>query len=223
MFERTELLIGKENVLKLKKKNILVIGLGGVGGYVVESLVRSGIENITIVDYDTIALSNINRQIIATHKDMGRLKTEVWEERMKNINPNCSVSKKNLFLSEENIEELINGYDYVIDACDTITAKKEIMRVCIEKQIPFISSMGTGKRLDPTKLKIVDLKDTSYDPIAKILRKYRKDNFPKAKVKVLYSSEIPMDTESKEIPSMIFVPSVAGILIANYVVLELLR
>ena len=223
MFERCELLIGKENVLKLKKKKVLVIGLGGVGGYTVESLVRSGIENITIVDYDTIATSNINRQIIATNKNIGKLKTDAFEERIKDINPNCNVIKENVFLNTDNIESIIDNYDYVIDACDTITAKKEIIRVCITKNIHFITCLGTGKRLDPTKLSIIDLKDTSYDPIAKILRKYVKDNYPKEKIKVLYSSEIPLDTDSKDIPSMIFVPASAGILLANYVILELLK
>ena len=223
MFERTELLIGKDNLLKLKNKKILVIGLGGVGGYVVESLVRSGISNITIVDYDIVTESNINRQVIALHSNIGKKKTDLFEERILDINPECIVCKKDIFLNLDNISNVICDFDYVIDACDTITAKKEIMRVCIEKNIPFVTCLGTGKRLDPTKLMITNLKDTSYDPIAKILRKYAKDNFPKEKIKVLYSTEVPIDTDSKEIPSMMFVPACSGILLANYVVLELLR
>ena len=175
MFERLELLLGKENIEKIKIKKILVIGLGGVGGYVVESLVRSGVENITIVDYDTIDITNINRQIIALHSNIGRLKTEVFKERILDVNPNCEVIDKNIFLTEENINEAINNFDFVIDACDTISTKKAIIKTCIAKDIPFISSMGTGKKIHPEALEITDIRKTSYDPLAKIIRKFVKD------------------------------------------------
>ena len=171
MFERLELLVGKEALNKIHNTSVLVIGLGGVGGYVTESLIRSGIENITIVDYDTIDESNINRQIIALQNNIGKLKTDEFEKRILNINKNVKVEKKNLFIDENNIDSLFNeDIDYVIDACDTINTKKLIIDRCIKSNIKFITCMGTGKRINPSKLVIGDLKDTSYDPIARILR-----------------------------------------------------
>lgn len=223
MFDRLELLIGKDKIEELKHKKILVIGLGGVGGYVIESLVRSGIEHLTIIDYDKVDKTNINRQIIALHSNIGRLKTEVFKERILDINPNCKVIDKNIFLTEENINEIIDDFDFVIDACDTVSTKKAIIKTCIKKNIKFITSMGTGKKMNPSELEIIDIKKTSYDPLAKIIRKFVRDEHIFKKVMVLSSKEKPKDIKTKEIPSAIFVPATAGLLIGNYVIKKILN
>lgn len=223
MFDRLELLLGKENLEILKNKKILIIGLGGVGGYVVESLVRSGIENITLVDYDKVDITNINRQIIALNSNIGKYKTELFKERILDINPNCKVTIKNIFLTEENIEEIINDFDFVIDACDTVNTKKAIIKICIKKNIKFISSMGTGNKIDPSKLEIVDIRKTSYDPLAKIIRKFIREEHINEKIMVLTSSEQPIKSNISTIPSAIFVPASAGLLIGSYVIKELLK
>lgn len=223
MFDRLELLLGKENLEILKNKKVLIIGLGGVGGYVVESLVRSGIENITLVDYDKVDITNINRQIIALNSNIGKYKTELFKERILDINPNCKVTIKNLFLKEENIEEIIDDFDFVIDACDTVNTKKAIIKICIKKNIKFISSMGTGNKIDPNKLEIVDIRKTSYDPLAKIIRKFIREEHINEKIMVLTSSEQPIKSNISTIPSAIFVPASAGLLIGSYVIKELLK
>lgn len=223
MFDRLELLLGKENLEILKNKKILIIGLGGVGGYVVESLVRSGIENITLVDYDKVDITNINRQIIALNSNIGKYKTELFKERILDINPNCKVTIKNIFLTEENIEEIIDDFDFVIDACDTVNTKKAIIKICIKKNIKFISSMGTGNKIDPSKLEIVDIRKTSYDPLAKIIRKFIREEHINEKIMVLTSSEQPIKSNISTIPSAIFVPASAGLLIGSYVIKELLK
>lgn len=223
MFDRLELLLGKENLEILKNKKVLIIGLGGVGGYVVESLVRSGIENITLVDYDKVDITNINRQIIALNSNIGKYKTELFKERILDINPNCKVTIKNIFLTEENIEEIIDDFDFVIDACDTVNTKKAIIKICIKKNIKFISSMGTGNKIDPNKLEIVDIRKTSYDPLAKIIRKFIREEHINEKIMVLTSSEQPIKSNISTIPSAIFVPASAGLLIGSYVIKELLK
>ena len=223
MFDRLELLIGKYNLDVLKTKRILVVGLGGVGGYVVEALVRSGIEHIDIVDYDKVEISNINRQIISLHSTVGKKKIDVFKERILDINPNVSVTTIDMFLDSDNVNDIINDYDYVIDACDTVSAKKGIIRVCIKKNIPFISCMGTGKKVDPMKLEIIDIRKTSYDPLAKVIRKFVRDENIKDKVMVLTSRETVKNSNADVIPSAIFVPATAGILIANYVVRDILK
>lgn len=223
MFDRLELLLGKENLEILKNKKVLIIGLGGVGGYVVESLVRSGIENITLVDYDKVDITNINRQIIALNSNIGKYKTELFKERILDINPNCKVTIKNIFLTEENIEEIIDDFDFVIDACDTVNTKKAIIKICIKKNIKFISSMGTGNKIDPNKLEIVDIRKTSYDPLAKIIRKFIREEHINEKIMVLTSSEQPIKSNISIIPSAIFVPASAGLLIGSYVIKELLK
>lgn len=223
MFDRLELLLGKENLEILKNKKVLIIGLGGVGGYVVESLVRSGIENITLVDYDKVDITNINRQIIALNSNIGKFKTELFKERILDINPNCKVTIKNIFLTEENIEEIIDDFDFVIDACDTVNTKKAIIKICIKKNIKFISSMGTGNKIDPNKLEIVDIRKTSYDPLAKIIRKFIREEHINEKIMVLTSSEQPIKSNISTIPSAIFVPASAGLLIGSYVIKELLK
>ena len=193
MLDRLELLVGREGIAKLKSSKIVVVGLGGVGGYVTESLIRSGIENITLVDFDVIDESNLNRQIIATKENIGKLKVDEFEKRILSINDKVKITKLSIFIDENNIDELFSGdITYLIDACDTIKTKELIISKCIEKNIKFITCLGTGKRMDPSKLKICDIRETSYDPIARILRKYVKDKRINSKVLCCYSEEEPI-------------------------------
>ncbi len=223
-FSRFIKIIGEDDFNELSKKSVLVLGCGGVGGFVIESLVRSGIGTLIIVDYDTVDETNINRQIIATSSTIGMKKVDVLEERIKDINPNCSVIKIDKEITENNIFELFNyEIDYFIDACDTIKVKLSVIDECLKRKIKFISSMGTGNKMDPTKLEIVDIRKTVNDPLARIARKYVKDNQIKSKVMVLSSSELPIKTIDKSLGSSAFVPSSAGILIASYVVKMLIN
>lgn len=218
-WDRLELLIGKESLEQLKKTTVLIVGLGGVGGYAVETLTRSGIGKLILVDYDIIEESNINRQLIALHSTVGMKKCEAWKNRIQEINPTCQVILKDLFLTANNIEELFQEkIDYVIDACDTITTKKALIQLCIQKQIKIISSMGMGNKLDPTKVSIMDLRKTNYDPIAKILRKMVKEEKIDEKIMVVSSTETPTINKQQTIASNAFVPAVAGLLCANYVI-----
>lgn len=222
MFDRLELLVGKENISKLKNSKIAIIGLGGVGGYTVESLIRSAVENITIIDHDKIDKSNINRQIIATKNNIGKLKVDEFETRILEINDKVHVTKLPLFIDESNIDKLFeNEIDYLIDACDTIKTKKLIISKCLEKNIKFITCLGTGKRLDPSKLCICDIRDTSYDPLAKSLRKYVRDMKIKNKILCCYSKEEPIKYDSNTIASNSFVPPSAGLLITSYIVRDI--
>ena len=208
MLERLELLIG-DKVDKIKNKNILLIGLGGVGGYTLESLIRSGIKHITIVDYDTIDITNLNRQLIALNTNIGKYKTDEYEIRIKTIKEKITLDNFNIL----NIET----YDYVIDACDDINIKFQIIKECLLNKIKFISCMGTGYKLDPTKLQIMDIKKTSYDKIAKKLRKMIKDEKLSGKVMTVCSTEEVKRT-SKVIASNSFVPATAGLLLTSYVI-----
>ncbi len=217
-FERFELLV-KDKFNLIKQKNILIIGLGGVGSYAVEALIRSGIENITIVDNDIISISNLNRQLMTYHNNIGKYKTDEIEKRILSINPNCKVTKITKFIDMENINELFNiKYDYVVDACDTVTVKLELIRICKNKNIKLISSMGTGNKMDPTRLKITDIRNTSCDPLAKIIRKMVNQEKIKGKIIVVCSDEKPIRKIDKKVPSNSFVPSVAGLLCASYII-----
>jgi tRNA A37 threonylcarbamoyladenosine dehydratase len=218
MLDRLELLVGKNNIEKIKNTKILLIGIGGVGGYTLESLIRSGIENITIVDYDTIDITNLNRQLISNINNIGKYKVDEFEIRIKNINPNCKINKIKEKITINNFDILeITNYDYVIDACDSIEVKKEIIRKCLKNNIKFISSMGTGYKLDPSKLEIIDIRKTSYDPIAKIIRKMVKDEKLKGKIMTVCSRETNKKS-SKIIASNSFVPATAGLLLTSYVI-----
>ena len=218
MFERLELLIGKDNLEKIQNTKILLIGIGGVGGYTLESLVRSGINNITIVDYDTIDLSNLNRQIISNISNIGKYKVEEYKLRIKDINPNCKVTIIKEKITIDNFDIInIKNYDYVIDACDTIDVKKQIIRECLNNNIKFISCMGTGYKLDPTKFEITDLRKTSYDPIAKNLRNMVKKEKLKGKIPVVCSKET-IKKKTNVIASNSFVPATAGLLLTSYVI-----
>lgn len=224
MFDRTISLIGNSNYQKLKQSNILVLGVGGVGGYAIETLVRSGIENITIVDFDKVDITNINRQIIALHKNIGNNKIEEWRKRILEINPNVKITSINEKINSENINLIFNQkYDFIIDACDTIIVKKLLIKKCKELDIHLVTICGMGKKLNPTLVKICDLKDTSYDPIAKSLRKYVKEEKIKGKIPCIFSEEKPINTDNKIVASMIMVPAVAGILAANYVINKIIN
>lgn len=238
---RTEMLIGKDNLNKIKKANVVVFGLGGVGSYVVEGLIRSGIENIAIIDKDIVDITNINRQIIATTETVGLPKVQIETKRIKNINPNVNIIGIQEFISKENISEMMNKINnnfkevnknsyinnkdftinYVIDAIDTISSKLEIIKFCHMNNIKLISCMGTGNKLDASKFEITDIANTSVCPLAKIIRKeLKKLEIPH--LKVLYSSEKPIKTGTNTPASMSFVPSIAGLLIAGEVIKNLI-
>jgi len=222
-FERLEYLIGKDKLNILKNKKVLVLGLGGVGGSVVNALVRSGLGNITIVDYDKIDITNINRQLEAFHSTVGEYKTEVLKRIILDINPNCNIKTINELIDKNNINLLFQDkYDYIIDCCDTMDTKKLVIKRSLNDKIPFITSMGTANKLDALKLEITTLNKTFNDPIARILRKWAKDEkLNQSKIKVLTSKEVPI--KNKKLGSNSFVPPTAGILIANYVFLELIK
>ena len=222
--ERLESLIGIDNLTLLETKKIVVIGCGGVGGYVVEALVRSNIIDFTLIDYDRVEESNFNRQIIAMDSTIGMLKTEVMKKRMQDINKNCNVVCHTVKLTNDNIETLIpKDASYVIDACDDIRAKESIILYCLTHFIPLISCMGTGKRMDPSKLFITTLDKTKGDPLARVLRHKLKSNKKAMKTLVCTSLELPIKSDKKEIASSIFVPGSAGLLIASKVISDLLE
>ena len=219
MFDRTISLIGEDNYLKLKNSNILVLGVGGVGGYAIETLIRSGVQNITIVDYDKIDISNINRQIIALNKNIGKDKVEAWKERILSINENVEVKTIKEKITSENIELLFKDkYNFIIDACDTLTVKELLIKICKERNVNLITVCGMGKKINPALVQICDIKDTSYDPLAKAIRKYVKDERIKGKIPCVFSIEKPIISDNDVIASMIMVPATAGILAANYVI-----
>ena len=224
VFDRLELLIEKNKLEEIKTKKILIVGVGGVGGFVAEALVRTGVYNITLIDNDIVSISNKNRQIIALDSTIGKSKVEVLKERLTNINKEVKVRCFNIFLDKNTIDLInIKEYDYVVDCCDFIEAKKLLIQKTLDASVKFISCMGTGKRLDPSKLMITDLTKTSYDPVARILRKYIRDLKIKEKIFVCFSSETPKKIDSKEIASAIFVPASAGILIASYIIRDFIH
>lgn len=221
MLERLELLIG-DKINEIKTKKVLIIGLGGVGSYAVEGLVRSGIENFIIVDYDKIDISNLNRQLMTNRSNIGEFKTDEIEKRILSINPNCNIVKVTKRIDIDNINELFDSnIDYVIDACDTLSVKLELIRICKKKDIKLISSMGTGNKMDPSRLKITDIRKTSYDPLAKKIRKMVKDERIKGKVMVVCSDEVGYTKVEKTIPSNSFVPATAGLLLASYIIRDI--
>lgn len=222
MFERLEKIIGDENIKKLKNKTVAVIGLGGVGGYVLETLIRNSIENIIIVDKDTIEITNKNRQIIATDSNIDKYKVDEFEKRIKDINKNVNIIKLNIFLNEDNKKELFKyNIDYLIDACDTVSTKIMLIRECLNRNINFISSMGTANKIDPKKLTITDIKNTTYDPLAKVIRHELNKLNINDKVTVLSSSEECI--KNKSLGSYSVVPNIAGILIADYIIKDIIK
>lgn len=222
---RTELLIGKENIQKLSKAKIIVYGIGGVGSFTVEGLVRAGVENIILVDNDVIAPSNLNRQIHATISNIGKLKVDCMKERILSINPKVNVETYIPQDIEHGEEILIDdSIDYVVDAVDTITTKLKLIQRAKEKQVSIISCMGTGNKLDPTKFEITDIYKTSVCPLAKVMRKELKKRGIQ-NLKVLYSKEEPIkhEMESRTPASISFVPSVAGMIIAGEVIKDIIK
>lgn len=231
MLSRFELLITHEKIEQLKESHVIVFGVGGVGGYVVEALVRSGIGHITIVDNDVVSLTNLNRQIIATRQTIGLKKVDVMKERILSINPDCEVNTLEMFYLPENADQIdLTQYDYVIDAIDTITSKIELAIRCEQLHVPLISSMGTGNKMNPAMLEVSDIYKTSVCPLAKVMRRELKARHVRH-LKVVYSKELPIkpqvsneQTNKRTVPgSTAFVPSSAGLLIASEVVKDLLQ
>ena len=219
-FCRTAQLLGNENVEKLFDKHVIVFGVGGVGGYVVEALARSGVGKISIVDNDVVNESNINRQIIALHSTVGMQKVEVLKNRILDINPECQVFVHNQFFLPENSKDFdFSIYDYVVDAVDTVTAKLEIIKKSKESNVPVISSMGTGNKLNPMGFKVSDISKTKVCPLARVMRNELKKRGI-SKVKCVYSEENPV-IQTQTPASVAFVPPVAGLLIASEVVKDL--
>lgn len=246
-FSRTELLFGKEAMDKLQNSRVAVFGIGGVGGYVCEALVRSGVYHFDLIDDDQVCLTNLNRQIIATRKTVGQYKVDVMRERILEINPDADVSVHKCFFLPENADDFpFEEYDYVVDAVDTVTAKIELVMKAQEKGVPIISSMGAGNKLDPSAFKVADIYKTRVDPLARVMRREMKKRGVK-KLKVVYSEEDPKRpiedmavgcrnncicppgaqhkcTERRDIPgSTAFVPSVAGLIIAGEVIKDLIK
>jgi len=239
-FSRTELLLGKPAMEHLSECRVAVFGIGGVGGYVCEALARSGVGALDLIDDDKICLTNINRQIIATGKTVGKYKTDVMQERILDINPDAVVNAYKCFFLPENASDFpFDKYDYVVDAIDTVTAKIELVMQCQNAGVPIISSMGAGNKLDPTQFRVADIYKTRVDPLAKVMRRELKKRGVK-KLKVVYSEEepvVPFDdtadcqndcgaerpgSKRRSIPgSTAFVPSVAGLIIAGEVIKDL--
>lgn len=225
-FSRTELLLGEKSVENLAKKRIAVFGAGGVGGFVCEGLVRAGVGSLDIIDKDTVALSNINRQLIALHSTVGMNKVDVLEKRLKDINPNLVLRKyKCFFLPETSDSFDFREYDYVVDAIDTVTGKIELVLKAKEAGVPVISAMGAGNKLDPTAFQVADIYKTSVCPLARVMRRELKKRGIE-KLKVVYSKEEPLKPEFAEgeevVPgSVSFVPSVMGLIIAGEIVKDL--
>ena len=243
---RTELLVGEDGLDKLRNSKVVVFGIGGVGSFTVEALTRAGIGNLILIDDDTICLTNLNRQIHATYDTIGKVKVEVMRDRILSINKKCNVITHQVFVTNDNIAELIpEDTDYVIDAIDTITAKIGLVEYCAEKDIRIISSMGTGNKLDPTQFKVADIYDTAVCPLAKVMRHELRKRGIKG-LKVVYSEEMPTKPKTedvvtcktgcvctggtkkcaikRQIPGSIsFVPSVAGLIIGGEVIRDILE
>lgn len=217
---RTEILIGKQGIEKIEKVKVIIYGIGGVGSYTTEALARAGIENLILVDNDKITLSNINRQIHATTKTVGKNKVDIMKKRIEEINPNANVQ---VYMNKENEENLINTEcSYVVDAVDTIKTKLKLIEKANEIGVPIISAMGAGNKLDPTKFEVSDIYKTSECPLAKVMRKeLKKRNIQK--LKVVYSKEKGTSNENNVIGSISFVPSVMGLIIAGEVIKDIIN
>ncbi len=222
--EREYSLIGEEAVDKLTKASVIVFGCGGVGGYTIEALARAGIGKLIVVDNDSVNESNINRQIIATRKTIGQLKTEAVADRIADINPDCKVEKISAFADESNIKEIIDSAspDFIVDAIDSVTSKLLIAEYAAEKNIPIIASMGTGNKLDPERLKIADISKTHTCPLARVMRRELGVRGIKH-LTVLFSDEPPVKVGSRTPASISFVPSAAGLIIAGHVIRSIIE
>lgn len=221
MYDRIIKLIGEENLNKIMSTKILLVGVGGVGSFAFETLIRSGFQNITIIDKDIVEESNINRQLVANLTTIGIPKVDVALNNAKNINKNIKIKVYNEFLDENNINTLDKDFDYIIDACDTLNTKLELIKFAENNNIKIITSMGVGNRIDASLIKISRLDKTSNDPLAKKLRKLVKDNNLNIKIPVVCSTELPY--KKGEVNSMITSPSIAGILMVNYIINDILK
>ncbi len=234
-FTRTEMLIGKDAIKKLSEAHVVVCGIGGVGSYVVEALARAGVGELTLVDFDEVSLTNINRQLIALHSTIGKPKVEVARERIVDINPNAKINIQKIRLNGEDSIVFDKNVSYIVDAIDSVDAKINLIVMATQNKIPIISCMGTGNKLEPSKLEISDISKTSVCPLARVVRKKLRDKGI-TKLKVLYSKEEPikcdeevmkecqLETSKSYVPGSIsFVPSVAGLLIASEVIKNLIR
>lgn len=235
-FSRLGIIIGEEKIEKLKNAHVTVLGIGGVGGNAAEALVRSGIGNIRIVDADIVTRTNINRQIVALESTIGRKKTSVMKERILDINPECKVDERDIFIDSSNIEEILKGSDYVLDCIDTVSAKLDTVEYCTKNNIKVISAMGAGNKLDPTLLEITDISKTSVCPLAKVMRRELR-NRGINHLTVVYSKEVPLKPEEEKIQDEVksilkakrrtpgstsFVPPVSGIIMASKVINDLI-
>lgn len=224
MFDRTLKIMDEQLIETIKEQKILLVGVGGVGGFALESLIRLGFQNITIVDADIIEESNLNRQIISTRDNIGKNKVEVAKERALSINPNANVTTYNLFLKEENMDTIFKEkYDYIIDACDTITTKYLLIKKALEVNTKIISCMGTGNRLNPSKVTITRLDKTNNDPLASAMRTILRKNNISLKVPVVWSSEIPKKNKEKAVGSIVLVPAAAGLQLIYYILNDLIN
>ena len=240
IFSRTELLIGTDNLNKLKESKVIIFGIGGVGSFTTEALARSGVGTLVLVDNDDICLTNINRQIHATTRTLGQSKVETMKSRILDINPECNVITKEAFVNADNVADIIDiNADYVVDAIDTVTSKLNIIEYCKENNINVISSMGTGNKLDPSRFRVTDIYKTSVCPLAKVMRHELKKRKIKS-CKVVFSDEIPLKpynevaegltveslkaARKRQTPgSVSFVPPVAGMIIASEVVKDIIK
>lgn len=232
--ERTLLLLGEEKLIRLKNAGVLVVGVGGVGAYAAEMLVRAGVGNITIVDGDSVSLSNINRQLLALHSSVGRSKTAVMKERLLDINPDLNICAKDLFLTADKIDELFQDkkYNYVIDAIDTVAPKVSLIEYCLRNRIKIISSMGAGGRIDPSVVQYADIADTYHDGLAKVVRTRLRELGLKSGLKVVWSAEQPSksslmmtnETQNKRSSygTVSYMPCIFGCMLAAYVIRKIL-
>ncbi len=225
MFERSLQIIDEKTLQKITQKNILLVGIGGVGGFAFECLIRLGFIHITVVDKDTFEETNLNRQILSTKKNLNAKKVEEAKKRGLEINPNIIITTHQIFLNEENIDLLFNKkYDYIIDACDTITTKYLLIKKAREENCKIISCLGTGNRLNPNEVKETTLNKTYNDPLAKKMRDIlRKNNIPLNNIPVIWSQELPIKTKTRKPGSLILVPATAGLLIAHFILKDILH
>lgn len=221
MFEKIINLIGKENFNKIQNTKILLIGVGGVGSFVFEALIRSGFHNLTIIDSDQVEISNFNRQLIANRNTLGLNKVEVAKEKALSINKDINITALTMFLDSNNINDLDWNFDFIIDACDTLGTKLALIKMAQEKNIKIISAMGAGNRIDASKIKITTLNKTNNDPLAKRLRKLVKENHLNAKIPVVCSEELPI--KKGKVDTLITSPGIAGLLIVNYIINEIIK
>lgn len=222
-FSRSSRILGEQKMEKLNKSSVIVFGIGGVGGAVLEALVRGGVGTVAVVDKDTVDITNINRQIIATNDNIGEKKVDVAEKRALSINPNINLKKYDLFYLPETAEAIdLSHYDFIVDAIDNVTAKLELIERANKLNVPIISSMGTGNKLHPEQFEITDINKTSVCPLARVMRRELKNRGVK-KLTVVYSKEEPIKTENSVPGSVSFTPPVAGYLMASYVINKLLE